>query len=72
MTIWVVYERPADYPDWFVAREWFIPPTGATPSPGRFHLYDTLNGARDELTDRGLVCIPRDAADDPVIVETWL
>jgi hypothetical protein len=36
-----------------------------------FHLAETLTQARDYVPS-GLVCVPADKKDDPVIVETWL
>lgn len=66
LTIWVIYERPWDYPNNFVARAWeFDKPTE------EILLGDSLEEVR-QLLPAGLFRMPRAPTDDPVIVETWL
>lgn len=66
LPIWVVYERPADYPIWCVARL-FI---GDQPTPV------ILKGATLDMVRRqlppGLHCLPRAESDEPHVVESWL
>lgn len=69
LPIWTIYERPADYPDLFVARLFIGGKPSAKALFGR-----TLDEVRAVLTHTypGLFCIPRDPRDEPQIVETWL
>lgn len=64
--IWTVYDHPADWPDWFVARKWVLD----TPT-GEVKLARSLDGVR-RMLPRGLVRMGRFEGDDPVIVEIWL
>lgn len=68
----VIYDHPADQPDWVVVREWFVVEGQPQPLPGAFSLHVSVNAARDELIDKGLIMIPRDPEDDPCIVESWV
>lgn len=74
IAMWVIYHDPADYPGQFVARRWEV--AGGGPKATReMRLADSLEGVRALLPgmDSGrLYRIGRNAADDPVIVETWL
>lgn len=66
--IWVVYERPLDFPDGWVVRQWW----GTTPEP-RGYGFATLELARQFVHQQGgsvlLAPIP---GDQPHIRETWL
>lgn len=65
--LWVIYDHPKDIPLWWVARLW---ENGA---PTKEHLLgNDLEFLRTRLRARGLVMIPRDPSDDPVIVEMWI
>lgn len=35
-------------------------------------LYLSIEEAREEMLERGLWCLGREAGDDPVIVESWI
>lgn len=66
--IWVIYNRPADYPDSFVVRVW----RGEVPEP-EVGLYPTLELARLMVDQDGAsIRLPRHHTDDPVIVESWI
>ncbi len=66
MPMIVVYERPDDYPDRFVARLW------DAKEPTRLvALADTLEGIRETIP-QGMVAIQRGRADEPCIVELWI
>jgi hypothetical protein len=70
LVIWTVYERPRDYPRMFIARPHFIADGASHALP--VHL---VGETRIELLERlpyGLTRMPRDEADEPHIVETWL
>lgn len=63
---WVVYEKPLDFPDKFVARKWIDnQPTL------EFLEADTLESIRNKLPV-GLYCLERSPGDDKKIVESWL
>jgi hypothetical protein len=71
LTVWVIYERPVEYPQGYVVRPQFAMRGGevrvsvhAWASPN----LDTLRGA---LPD-GLVPFTRQPNDDPAIIEAWL
>lgn len=71
LTQYTIYERPKDYPDGFVVREWHIVRGRDTPVAGAVvATVDTLGDARAAVPD-GLYRIGRQPGDDPVIVEVW-
>ena len=66
--MWIITDHPSDFPESFVARRWddaYLPTSDYLHSPD----LDTL---REQMRIRGLVRIPRDRDDDPVIVESWI
>jgi hypothetical protein len=67
LAIWVVYDHPRDWPNYFVARQWL----GET-ATGNMILHTDLEQLRDMLEGLGLVHLDRMEGDDPVILETWL
>lgn len=69
LSIWTVYERPLDHPQKFVARRWasFLEPAPTAD----VILADDLGELR-KMLPAGLVRMPRQPGDDPVIVETWI
>ena len=70
LLIWTVYCRPLDFPDRYVARAHLTEAGQTKPLP--FHLEAaTLQGLREQLP-AGLVCLARQEADEPQIVECWL
>ena len=73
LTMFTVYQRPKDYPDEFVVREYEIRQEQVVASRLVVRA-PTLDAARRALRRRrpDLVCIPRALADDPVIVESWI
>jgi hypothetical protein len=66
LCIWTVYERPADYPQHYVARLYT--------ERGRTHmvLLDAALGSLRVQLPAGLTVRARQAGDDPVIIESWL
>jgi hypothetical protein len=69
LSIWVVYERPRDYPQHYVVREW----TCDNPSVAKqAWFFSSLDLARAALAASGLTCLMPFAGDDPCIVETWI
>lgn len=70
LPMWVIYEKPSDHSDKFVARKWLIDKEGAFGTDDMF-VGDSLDEVRGTLPP-GLTRLPRAVSDDPVIVETWL
>ena len=70
--MWTIYERPRDFPALYVARLWRLRRGADNPVAALETLTaPTLDELRDQLPP-GLYRVPRNACDDPVIVETWL
>lgn len=72
LAMWVVYERPKDFPEGFIARRWSVLDGGRLQASTN----EVITGAsllevRGKLP-RGLHRIHRDPRDEPQIVETWL
>jgi hypothetical protein len=70
LTIWTVYRSPSDHPGKWVLRGHDVTAAGSVPRPDCI-VADTLDLIRDHLPP-GLCRLPRDAADDPVIYESWV
>ena len=71
LSMWVVYDHPADFPTEFVARRHEVVAGGSRPTNEAMSSR-SLDMLRDELVGRGLTCLTRMPGDDPKIVETWL
>lgn len=65
LEIWVIYDKPKDFPDHFVARKWL----NDTPTQ-EVRQSDSLEALRRMLPE-GLYRQPRDKHDDLTIVESW-
>ncbi len=70
LMLWVIYQHPKDYPDGYVVRRWKIGDGRVIPDPA-FSRADSLGDARMRVPD-GLVRLPPQPGDDPVIAETWI
>lgn len=69
VVMYVIYDRPLDYPDHVVVRRWTV---GTTPLPGvGVKLHESIEAARGSLP-HGLTCLGREPHDDPFIVESWV
>ena len=70
LSMWVIYEKPRDYPQSFVVRRWRVVAERVIATQ-EFSVHDTLEQAREGVP---VWCarIDRDPEDDPVIVESWL
>ena len=72
LEVWTIYQRPADYPGGFVARMHVVGATAALCGPtDRAYFGPTLDSVRGQLPS-GLVCLGREAGDEPQIVESWI
>lgn len=75
LPIWTIYQSPSDFPGKYVVRRFYLVGGGGGlhHDPAPCFVGDTLDDARDSLPhERGLVCMPRQAADLPQIVESWI
>lgn len=70
LSMWTVYDSPADLPGMFVARRFDIA-AGEAVATDVYVFAPTLAWVRD-LIPQGLHCMPRDESDEPQIVETWI
>jgi len=71
--MWVIYERPSDYPDGYVARRCYAKSDGGIlMSRTEFFTGASLDEVRAQLAPFHLHRIKRDPRDEPQIVETWL
>lgn len=69
MLIYTIFERPSDYPDHYVVREFHVTKEGSR--PGFARIAETLEEAR-WLIPLDLELISRASDDDPCIVESWM
>lgn len=72
LNMWTVYDRPKDFPEKIVARRFVL-----SRRDGLWPTNDMIGGAtldeiRQVFTLVGLTRLPRNEADEPQIVETWL
>ena len=72
--MWVIYDHPVEYPEYYVARQWVL---GQGPDAGKYGPTDALildkdlTSLRQKVSSGGRIMIPRDPSDDPVILEVW-
>lgn len=71
---WVIYDHPADYPDHFVVRCWWVEAAAFGPVSNELWLRPTLDSAREVIRVNcpGGYRLDRMPMDDPVIVEVWI
>ena len=69
-TQYVIYDHPADHPEYFVVRPWDIGKAGAIPRKAA-GLFVTLDSARAYCEQFGMVRLERSPGDDPKIIEVW-
>lgn len=71
ITLYVIYDRPSDYPDNFVVRAWKLDRFGKCLPSWDARLANDLESARSCIP-KGHMRFPRLKRDDPVIVEVWM
>jgi len=71
LSVWTIYDHPRDYPRHFVARRSEVLMGGGIGTTNDMHTAPTLAEVR-ALLPPGLYRLPRQLADDPVIVEVWV
>lgn len=69
--MWVIFDHPLDFPDYFVAHKRAIYPGQDIPTRV-FILDPNLEQLRDTMRERGLACLTRSPEDHPKIIETWI
>lgn len=68
---YAIYERPRDYPRYYVVHRWFLDARYAYPIRDPHpKLADTLAEAR-ALIPHGMHQLPRRPEDEPTLVEVW-
>ena len=72
MKLWTIYERPADYPNRYVARESEVGGNEDAPRTKRMKFSSDLSALRKQMEQLGLTQYKRDPEDQLCIVEVWL
>jgi hypothetical protein len=72
LSIWVVFDHPLDFPEWFIVRRQVPHADGTIEYDPRAYGFADLEKARAWLAQQGLTCLARQPKDDPAIIETWL
>jgi hypothetical protein len=70
LTLWTIYDKPADYPDGFIARRFEV--GGGQPVATSDTLTGELEALRQTFWKAGLMKLSRQEDDEPQIVETWV
>lgn len=75
MSMWVIYEHPRDYPNDYIAREWYIE-AGKKPEPSPVTFF---KAPEREVVERFVQAVCPDAIgllpntdDDPCIIGIWM
>lgn len=72
LPMWVVYDRPSDYPEAVVLRLWETLPEPTATEHAIPLEPERLAEMREALADAGYIKLLRTEEDDPAIMETWL
>jgi hypothetical protein len=72
MKLWTIYERPAEYPNLYVARESEVGDNEDAPRTKRMKFSSDLSALRKQMEQLGLTQYKRDPEDQLYIVEVWL
>lgn len=72
LRVYTIYDSPLDHPAMFVLRGFTATADGLVPDDEPIIVTDTLEDARQHVPAEADVCLPREALDDLVIVETWV
>ena len=67
---WTIY-RPPEFPQHYAVQQWWATDQGEVLPRTIVVLCGSLDEAREQVP-AGAICFPRESADDPVVVETWL
>ena len=69
--LWVITHKTSDYGERYVLRMHLLTRSGHVIDKNPVAIESTLEDIRKWVLP-GMTCVPRDPADDPVIVETWV
>jgi hypothetical protein len=72
MKLWTIYERPAEYPNLYVARESEVGGNEDAPRTKRMKFSSDLSALRKQMEQLGLTQHKREPEDQLYIVEVWL
>ena len=71
LSMWTVYDHPADFKDHFVARR-HETSSAISVATSDIIISKDLDVLREAMLFCGLICMTRDPNDDPNIVEVWM
>jgi hypothetical protein len=72
LEMWVIYDRPLDYPHCAIARLFHATPDGRSVPKLDTIIGPTVQDVRNQLPPTANVRFERAPSDDPCIVETWM
>jgi len=72
LTIYVVYDRPKDFPTKIVVRARYATRDGAIRPSKTARVFDSIEQAQSWCSRKGLYRIERFPDDEPQIVEAWI
>ena len=72
VSLWNLYERPADHPDGYIARRFEVGGGEPEPNPRNDTLTGKLEALRKTFWAARLLRLTREAADEPQVVESWV
>lgn len=72
MATYTIYRGASDTPAPFCVRQWLIIPGRLDPQPGGMTPASSLDQARTLVPASADYRMPRQADDDPAILETWV
>jgi hypothetical protein len=67
--LWVIYDHPIDFPDYYIARKWDYQKNIPT---DEIMKSTSLKWMQDHFSKMGFCRIPRDNSDDLKIIESWI
>lgn len=74
LLMWVIYEKPSDYPEHFVVRRWTLDfiESRVDQTAGEVTVFDSLDDARASLPEGAYLVQGKGQDSDPVICEVWM
>jgi hypothetical protein len=71
LKLWTIYERPAEYPNLYVARESEVGGEKNAPRTKRLKFSSDLSALRKQMEQLGLTRYARDSEEQPYLLEVW-
>lgn len=72
LSIWTMYDSPADKPGYFVLRRHVLLNDSTHGPTTEAYCSQDIEPLREMMMQRGLTCMARQPGDEPQIVEIWL